>query len=122
MGERGRSYCAGTPETRNPMAVHPVDRLRFGEVPRGEKMLSSGTDPESYITEHTFISEDENNDRHDWNQSLYTQFESMIAMMTQLSCSQTCVLELLVGAWAVLATIREDVMVVSDRWDQAPSA
>ena len=45
----------------------------------------------------------------------------MIVMMNQLSCSQTCVLELLVGAWAVLATIREDVMVVSDRWDQAPS-
>ena len=30
-------------------------------------------------------------------------------------------LELLVGAWAVFATIREDVRVVSDRWDQASS-
>ena len=29
-----------------------------GEVPRGEKMLSSGTDPESYITEYTLVYED----------------------------------------------------------------
>jgi len=28
------------------------------EVPRGEKMLYSGTDPESYITEYTLIYED----------------------------------------------------------------
>ena len=27
------------------------DRLRVGEVQRGEKMLFSGADPESYITE-----------------------------------------------------------------------
>jgi len=26
-----------------------------GEVPRGEKMLYSGTDPESYITEYTLV-------------------------------------------------------------------
>jgi len=26
-----------------------------GEVPRGEKMLYSGNDPESYITEFTFV-------------------------------------------------------------------
>ena len=26
-----------------------------GEVPRGEKILYSGTDPESYITEHTLV-------------------------------------------------------------------
>jgi hypothetical protein len=25
------------------------------EVPRGEKMLYSGTDPESYITDHTLV-------------------------------------------------------------------
>ena len=29
-----------------------------GEVPRGEKMLYSGTDPESYITECTLVYED----------------------------------------------------------------
>jgi len=28
------------------------------EVPRGEKMLYSGTDPESYITEYTLVYED----------------------------------------------------------------
>jgi len=28
-----------------------------GEVPRGEKMLYSGTDPESYITEYTLVYE-----------------------------------------------------------------
>jgi len=28
------------------------------EVPRGEKMLCSGTDPKSYITECTFLYED----------------------------------------------------------------
>ena len=30
-----------------------------GGVPRGEKMLSSGTNPESYITEYILIYEDE---------------------------------------------------------------
>ena len=29
-----------------------------GEVSRGEKMLYSGTDPESYITEYTLVYED----------------------------------------------------------------
>jgi len=29
-----------------------------GEVSRGEKMLSSGTDPESYITEYTLVYEE----------------------------------------------------------------
>jgi len=29
-----------------------------GEVSRGEKMLESGTDPESYITECTLVYED----------------------------------------------------------------
>ena len=29
-----------------------------GEVPRGEKMLSSGTDPESHITEYAVVYED----------------------------------------------------------------
>ena len=33
------------------------DRLRV-EVPRGEKMLYSGTDPESYITEYTSVYEE----------------------------------------------------------------
>ena len=35
-----------------------LDRLRVGEVSRGEKMLYSGTDPESYITEYTLVYED----------------------------------------------------------------
>ena len=34
------------------------DRL-VGEVPRGEKMLVSVTDPESYITEHTLVYEEQ---------------------------------------------------------------
>jgi hypothetical protein len=29
-----------------------------GDFPRGEKMLSSGTDPESYITEYTLVYEE----------------------------------------------------------------
>ena len=29
-----------------------------GEVSRGEKVLYSGTDPESYITEYTLVYED----------------------------------------------------------------
>ena len=29
-----------------------------GEVPRGEKMLYSGTDPESYITDYTLVYDD----------------------------------------------------------------
>jgi len=33
--------------------------LRGGEVPRGEKMLYLGTDPESYINEYTSVYEDE---------------------------------------------------------------
>ena len=32
--------------------------FQFGEVLRGEKMLYSGTDPESYITDYTFVYED----------------------------------------------------------------
>ena len=31
----------------------PPQRASGGEVSRGEKMLSSGTEPESYITEYT---------------------------------------------------------------------
>jgi len=33
-------------------------RLFSGEVPRGEKMLYSGTDPETYITEYTLVYKD----------------------------------------------------------------
>ena len=35
-----------------------VYKERNGEVPREEKMLSSGTDPESYVTECTLVFED----------------------------------------------------------------
>ena len=34
------------------------DRLRAGQVSRGEQMLYSGTNPESYITECTSVYED----------------------------------------------------------------
>ena len=34
--------------------------MGFGEVSRGEKMLESGTDPESYITKYTSVYEDNN--------------------------------------------------------------
>jgi len=46
---------ATTSESR----VSGIDRLRVGEVPRGEKMLYSGTDPESYITEYALVYEDQ---------------------------------------------------------------
>jgi len=44
--------------------VHPATNPETlssdsGEVPRGEKMLYSGTDPESYITDHTLVYEDQ---------------------------------------------------------------
>ena len=32
-------------------------RVLFGEVSRGEKMALRGTNPESYITEYTFVYE-----------------------------------------------------------------
>ena len=35
-----------------------IDSLGPGEVPSGDKMLYYGTDPESYITEHTLVYED----------------------------------------------------------------
>jgi len=41
--------------------THPpkeVSTTSAGEVSRGEKMLYSGTDPESYITEYTLVYED----------------------------------------------------------------
>jgi len=39
------------------------DSLRVGEVPRGEKTLYSGTDPESYIIEYTLVYEDDSVNR-----------------------------------------------------------
>jgi len=53
-------YGAYEPET---LRAHPpvpaLDRLRLGSLfPRGEKMLYSGADPESYITEYTLVYED----------------------------------------------------------------
>ena len=41
-----------------PPFVMGVGRLRAGEVPRGEKMPSSGADPESYVTEYTLVNEE----------------------------------------------------------------
>ena len=35
-----------------------IDSGLVGEVPRGEKILYSGTDPKSYSTEHTLVYED----------------------------------------------------------------
>ena len=35
-----------------------IDSVLSGEVSRGEKMLYSGTDPESYITEYTLVYEE----------------------------------------------------------------
>ena len=32
-----------------------IDSGLVGQVPRGEKMLYAGTDPESYITEYTLV-------------------------------------------------------------------
>ena len=41
----------------NPRIVN-IDRLRVVEVSRGEKMLYSETDAESYITEYTLVYEE----------------------------------------------------------------
>ena len=43
------------------MSLFASERLRVGsgEVPRGEKMLKSGTDPESCVTEHILVCEDD---------------------------------------------------------------
>ena len=38
--------------------IHQIRPVVSGEVSRGEKMLYSGTDPESYITEYTVVYED----------------------------------------------------------------
>ena len=35
-----------------------IYHMASGVVPRGEKMLYSGTDPESYITEYTLVYEE----------------------------------------------------------------
>jgi len=37
------------------LAVRCFLFIKSGEVPRGEKMLYSGTDPVSYITEYTLV-------------------------------------------------------------------
>jgi len=38
----------------------PDDRLRVADkVPRGEKLLYAGADPESFITEYTLVHEDD---------------------------------------------------------------
>ena len=49
LGGGGCFLCARDPCTS--LVLH-------GEVPRGEKILESGTDPESYITEHVFVYEE----------------------------------------------------------------
>jgi len=49
-----------SPETRGIyQGAYPViDSGLVGEVSRGEKMLKSGTDPESYTTEYTLVYEE----------------------------------------------------------------
>ena len=55
------------PTTACRLVQHSMKISMIGEVPREEKMLYSGTDPESYITEHTIVYENRRiygNDRH----------------------------------------------------------
>ena len=42
----------------SPLEASPQSEVGSGEVSRGEKMLYSGTDPESYITEYTLVYEE----------------------------------------------------------------
>ena len=48
-GVQGSSFWAED----SGISVGDKFRVASGEDPRGEKMLLSGTDPESYITEYT---------------------------------------------------------------------
>ena len=50
---------AATPPIPNPRPSTPLHHWNSGEISRREKMLLSGTDPESYITEYTFAYEDQ---------------------------------------------------------------
>ena len=49
--------------TQSSPALELFRTFRAGEVPRGENMLYSGTNPESYITEYTLVYEDCGNAR-----------------------------------------------------------
>ena len=40
------------------VSILNLEPVEFTLVPRGEKMLYSGTDPESYITEYTLVYEE----------------------------------------------------------------
>ena len=56
----GTPRFAGTSRSATPVRAPTVShthRHRGGEVPRGEKMLPSGTDPESWITEYALVYE-----------------------------------------------------------------
>ena len=55
-----RNFCLALSPNFAPgsLFVFGVDRLRVGEVSRGEKRFCSGTDPESYMTEDTSVYED----------------------------------------------------------------
>jgi len=53
LGGGAVSYEQGSPVEAKSTCV-----TASGEVSRGEKMLESGTDPESYITEYTLVYEE----------------------------------------------------------------
>ena len=56
-----RLYFAVRQSDKFPVEVLVWRKVGPGEVPRGEKMLYSGTDSESCITEHTLVCEDKCN-------------------------------------------------------------
>jgi len=53
-----KSVTVSREKTLTPGTLCTLDRLRIGEVPRREKLLFSGTDPASYITQYTLVYED----------------------------------------------------------------
>jgi len=55
-----------------PLQLLPITNLAGmidGGVSRGEKMLYSGIDPESYITEYTFVYEEKHSRKFIWGGS-----------------------------------------------------
>ena len=51
-------YAGSSSGAADTKSIISLDRLGVGEVPRGEKMLYSRTDPESYITAYTWVDKD----------------------------------------------------------------
>ena len=58
QNDKGPSKASQATKSKPSGEINSGDRLRVGEVSRGEKMTLRGIDPESYITEYTLVYED----------------------------------------------------------------